>query len=269
MLTAIAEKLRTGKKLVLLHGNADPDALGSSYAIYRSFPDVTVASFGGMARISKVIDSKLDFPVLETADLNDYDYLVAVDTSCKEQLGVDISGHEVIVIDHHADNGGWGDHQLSYIDDTKKSCAEIVFELITRAGASIDRSTGLALAAGMMTDSGHFRYANPALMRTFASVLEASGLEIDEVMDLIDLEPDVSERVSQLKGAQRMRFERKGEFIVATSLGSSHESSVCKSLLALGADVSFVGSQRADKKFRISARARQDMVTRYAPRKSS
>ncbi len=56
-----------------------------------------------------------------------------------------------------------------------------------------------------------------------------------------------------------MRFERKGEFIVATSLGSSHESSVCKSLLALGADVSFVGSQRADK-FRISARARQDMV---------
>ncbi len=210
MLTAIAEKLRTGKKLVLLHGNADPDALGSSYAIYRSFPDVTVASFGGMARISKVIDSKLDFPVLETADLNDYDYLVAVDTSCKEQLGVDISGHEVIVIDHHADNGGWGDHQLSYIDDTKKSCAEIVFELITRAGASIDRSTGLALAAGMMTDSGHFRYANPALMRTFASVLEASGLEIDEVMDLIRSRARCVREGVSIEGCPTHEVRKKG-----------------------------------------------------------
>jgi nanoRNase/pAp phosphatase (c-di-AMP/oligoRNAs hydrolase) len=46
---------------------------------------------------------------------------------------------------------------------------------------------------------------------------------------------------------------------VAISLGSSHESSVCKALLGIGADVAFVGSQR-DEKFRISARARQDLV---------
>ncbi len=111
----------------------------------------------------------------------------------------------------------------------------------------------------MLTDSGHFRFANPALMRTFAEVIERSTINIDEVMDLTDLEPDVSERVSQLKGVQRLRFERIGDRIVAISMGSAHESSVCKAVLSAGADVVFVGSQR-DEKFRVSSRARQDVV---------
>jgi nanoRNase/pAp phosphatase (c-di-AMP/oligoRNAs hydrolase) len=116
----------------------------------------------------------------------------------------------------------------------------------------------------MLTDSGHFRFANGALMRSFAELMDTSGIEMDEVLDITDLDTDISERISQLKGAQRMRFDRVGDFIVAVSLGSAHESSVCKALLSIGADVSFVGSQR-DERFRISARARQEMVRKGLP----
>jgi phosphoesterase RecJ-like protein len=258
MLAAIAQKLQTGKKIVLLHRNADPDALGSAYALYRTFPDITVAALGGLDRVSKVIAIKLKFPVLDTVSLDNYDLVVAVDTSSRDQLGIDISGRDCVVIDHHSPNGGWGEC-LFYNDESRRSCAEIIFQLLKVMNADIDRNIGLALAAGMLTDSGHFRYANPDLFRAFAEVMEVSKLDIDEVMDLTDLEPDVSERVSQLKGAQRLRFERIDDYIVAISLGSAHESSVSKALLSLGADVSFVGSQRAER-FRISARARQDMV---------
>ncbi|HSV42353.1 MAG TPA: DHH family phosphoesterase, partial [Methanomassiliicoccales archaeon] len=80
-----------------------------------------------------------------------------------------------------------------------------------------------------------------------------------EAYALIDVEPDVSERVAMLKGGQRVRFERVGDKIVAISLGSSFESSVCKGLLNIGADVAFVVSQR-DENFRLSARARPEMV---------
>ena len=148
---------------------------------------------------------------------------------------------------------------MFYSDESRRVGAEIVFEVLRRAGTAIDRRIGLALAVGMLTDSGHFRFANSALMRTFSEVMEVSGINMDEVMDLTDLEPDVSERISQLKGAQRMRFDRLGDHIVAISLGSAHESSVCKAMLSIGADVAFVGSQR-DERFRISARARQDAV---------
>ena len=46
MLSSIASELAKGKKLVLMHGNADPDALGCAYAIYCAFPDVTVVTPG-------------------------------------------------------------------------------------------------------------------------------------------------------------------------------------------------------------------------------
>ncbi len=123
----------------------------------------------------------------------------------------------------------------------------------------MDEKIGLALAAGMLTDSGHFRYSNPALLRTFAEVMERTKVSMDEVLGITDLEPDTSERISQLKGAQRLRFERVGDLIVATSQGSAFESSVCKALLSIGADVAFVGSQRGET-YRLSARARSDVM---------
>jgi phosphoesterase RecJ-like protein len=258
MLSAIVQKLRTGRKVVLLHGNADPDALGSAYALYRSFPDVTVAAVGGLDRLAKVMAGNLEFEVVSTVDLDAFDVVVAVDSSSMDQIGIDVTGRDLVAIDHHAPSGDW-DCGLFYCDEDRRSCAEIIFEVLKVAGIAVDHRMGLALAVGMLTDSGHVRFANAAMMRSFSEVMEVSGINMDEVMDLTDLVPDVSERISQLKGAQRMRFERVGDLIAAISLGSAHESSVCKALLGIGADVAFVGSQR-DERFRISARARQDLV---------
>jgi phosphoesterase RecJ-like protein len=259
MLTAIAERLRQGRKLILLHGNADPDALGCGYAIARSFPQADICAPGGLDKISKVIAAKLDLKVLDRADIGMYDLVVVVDTSSPDQLGEFAAvPSDAIVIDHHARSDRWGACTY-YCDDSKKSCAEIVYHLLKVAGIKVERDVGLALLAGMLTDSGHFRYSNGALLRTFADLMEDAGVQIDEVTSMTDLEQEVSERISQLKGAQRIRFDRVGDRIVAISVGSAYESSVCKGMLAIGADVAFVGSQRDDR-FRLSARARPEFV---------
>ena len=52
----------------------------------------------------------------------------------------------------------------------------------------------------MTTDSGHFRYANPALLRSFADLMAMSGAEIDEIYTMTDLEPDISERIAVTEG---------------------------------------------------------------------
>ncbi len=259
MLKTIAERLRHGKKLILLHGNADPDALGCAYAIARSFPEAEICAPGGMDKIAKVIAAKLDVKVLERADLAMYDQIVVVDTSSPDQLGEFASvPPETIIIDHHARSDRWG-ARTYYCDDSRKSCAEIIYQILQVAGIRAERDVGLALLAGMLTDSGHFRYSNGALLRSFADLMEEAGVEIDEVTSMTDLEQDISERISQLKGAQRIRFDRIGDRIVAISVGSAYESSVCKGMLSIGADVAFVGSQR-DEHFRLSARARPEMV---------
>jgi len=259
MLSDIAARLRNGSKLVLVHGNADPDAIGCAYAVYRSFPDVTVATPGGMDRISKLIVQKLDFQVVELADFSDFDQVLVLDTSSPDQLApMNVLPEHSIVIDHHARSDRWNGH-LYYCDDTKRSCAEIVYTMLKTADIRMERDTSKALLAGMLTDSGHFKYATPALLTTFAEILQTQGIDIDEVYTLTDAEPDLSERIAQLKGAQRLKFERMGGYLVICSHGSAFESSVCKGLLAIGGDVAFVGSQRGEQ-FRVSARARQDVV---------
>jgi bifunctional oligoribonuclease and PAP phosphatase NrnA len=259
MLATIAERLKQGRKVILLHGNADPDALGCGYAIARAFPEADICAPRGLDKIAKVIAGKLNLKVLDRVDLTSYDQVVVVDTSSPDQLG-ELSDvpENTIIIDHHSRSDRWGDRTY-YCDDTRKSCAEIIYQILKVAGVRIERDVGMALLAGMLTDSGHFRYTNPALLRSFADLMEEAKLEIDEVTSITDLEPDVSERISQLKGAQRIRFDRVGDRIVAISVGSAYESSVCKGMLAIGADVAFVGSQR-DQNFRLSARARPEMV---------
>ncbi|MGD1061025.1 MAG: DHH family phosphoesterase [Methanomassiliicoccales archaeon] len=258
MLKVIAERLRTGRKLVLVHGNADPDALGCAFAVFSTFPEVTVCAPGGMDRISKVIADKLDFRVTDRADMDEFDTILVLDTSSPDQLLPMMPPEASMVIDHHARSDKW--HGANYYcDDSKRSCAEIVYEMIKQSGLPLKREAGLALLAGMLTDSGHFKYANIGLFKSFAEIMEAKRIDIDEVFTLTDLDQDISERISQLKGAQRLRFERLGDRLVVTSHGSAFESSVCRSLLMLGADIAFVGSQRGGE-FRISARARPDLV---------
>jgi nanoRNase/pAp phosphatase (c-di-AMP/oligoRNAs hydrolase) len=164
-----------------------------------------------------------------------------------------------IVIDHHMRNGKVN-ADIYYSDETKPSCAEIVREIIVAAGKKLDRESALALAAGIITDTAHFRFARSHTLRTMVGILEEGGLGLEEVLALVEDEvQDVSRKIAFLKGAQRVRFEQMGEFVVALSNVSAFEGALSKNLLSLGADVVFVGAQ-AKKEFRVSGRATQALV---------
>lgn len=259
MLDDIVSRLSSARKLILLHGNADPDALGSAFALAKAFPPADIMPVEGLDRTSKNLSNRLGIEVLDQPR-DEYPLLVVVDTSSPDQLGgySHING-EMIIIDHHCPTDKWMERGTYLCDEGKRSCAEVVLDLIDHARRPITKEMALALCAGILTDTGHFRFANPASLRAYARLMEVAGVDMDDIMALTDSPTDISERVAQMKGGQRMRFERVGDYIVAISQGSSFESSVCKSLLSLGADVAFVASQR-DHEFRLSARARQDLV---------
>ena len=260
MLNRIAEELRQGRKVVLVHGNADMDALGSAYALSKAFPEADVYAPNGLDRVTRMVSEKMDVAILEQCDLSCYDRVVVVDTSSPEQLeGVsDIPGN-AIVIDHHKPTGKWDFADTFYCDDTRTSCCEIIKELIDAAGIPITRDMGLMLLGGMLTDSGHFQFARPAMLPAFADIMSRCGIEMDEAMELTQAPVSMSERIAMMKAIERTRFDRVGEMIVAISFGGSFEASSCRAIMAAGADVVFVGSQR-DENFRLSARATQEAV---------
>ena len=260
MLSEIGNALKGRNKAVVVHGNADMDAVGSAYAIAKCFPPAVIYAPAGVDRVAKMVMEKLNASVSEECDLSDFELVVVVDTSSPEQF----RPAEVmippgsIVIDHHMPTGRWDD-MIFVCDEGKVACCELVYEIIKESNVEISRDAGMAMLCGMLTDSGHFSFANTQLMRTFADLMDITGIKMDEAMGYPRSEPGISERVAVMKGMERSRFDRVGEMVVAVSHGGSFEASVCKALLNAGADVVFVGSQR-DEMFRLSARAGQDMV---------
>ena len=260
MLSRIAEELsKDGGTLILLHGNADPDALASGFAVQQSFPDVTIGVPGGLDRLSKLLSAALGIKTVENASGIVKKRTLILDTSGPEQIHGELDLSDAIVVDHHMKNDKWSGAMLYYCDDTKSSCSEIVIELLKSANKKVSREVGLGLMYGILTDTGYFKFAKPEALSTFAGLMKEHNVHMDEAMGLVGVDIDISERVSQLKGAQRLKYWKIGDYVVAVSQGSAFEASVCKALLYLGADVVFVGSQRGDE-FRISARADPALV---------
>jgi phosphoesterase RecJ-like protein len=260
VLSGIATELSNeGGTLILLHGNADPDAIASAFAVQQSFPDVTIGTPGGMDRMSKLLAAALGIETVDVVEDFRASRILILDTSGPEQLNAQVDLSIALVVDHHVKNDRWSSARMYYCDDTKSSCSEIIFELLKEAGKTFSREVALALMYGILTDTGYFKFAKPGALVAFSELMTLHDVHMDEAMGLIGVDIDISERISQLKGAQRLKYWKIGDHIVATSQGSAYEASVCKALLNLGADVAFVGSQRGPE-FRISARATPNLV---------
>ncbi|MCL1979100.1 MAG: DHH family phosphoesterase [Methanomassiliicoccaceae archaeon] len=260
MIKETAELLKAENKIILVHGNADMDAIGSAFAISVCFPKGDIFAPGGVDRVASLAAEKLNISILEQCDLSRYDLVVVVDTSSPEQLKPLVRSvpEGSVVIDHHTPTGKWENVRF-YCDHTKVSCCEIIKQMIESLGIEIPREAAIALMGGMLTDSGHFQYSKPEMMRTFADLLESKGIHMDEVFDLTRTQTTMSERIAVMKAVGRAKFDYVGDMIVSTASGGSFEASSSRSLLMAGADVAFVGSQR-DEEFRISGRATQEVV---------
>ncbi len=260
MFESISGLMKGKRMVVVMHGNADMDALGSAYALSKLYPSDIFAP-NGLDRVAGMVAEKTGAKVLSECDLSTYEQVVVVDSSSPRQRE---TGQQVppdaIVIDHHGSTGGWEGHP-SFIDPSRVSCCEIVLDMYDEEGAELGRDAGLMLLGGMITDSGTFQYADHRLLRAFSSIMERCGIPMDEALDLTRAPASMSERVATVKALERTKLDRVGDMIVATSMAGSFESSVCKALLCAGADVAFVASQRDDS-FRLSSRATQEAVRR-------
>ncbi len=84
---------------------------------------------------------------------------------------------ELIVIDHHVSNNGFG--HIQYIDPEASSTCELVYRISQKLGVKLTAEQATVLLSGIMTDSGGFRYSNtsPVTLRTAALLME-SGAEL-------------------------------------------------------------------------------------------
>lgn len=239
--------------LYLCHRNADPDALGSAFALKEAIGG-TIGVIDGCDRVASVLAKQLNIEFITDPE-GEHDLVVVVDTSTLAQLnGFPLKNYAVI--DHHATTS-LNENSAFSLHRNKSSTAEIVLEVLNVMGAPIMRRAAFALIAGIITDTGNFKHATSDSFKAVAELIELSGIEYSEVMDALSTLPqDISMRIAFLKAAQRSVIERVDEWVIVTSQVSSFGGAAASNLISIGADVAFVASKEGDQ-IKMSARARK------------
>ncbi|MEV5895448.1 DHH family phosphoesterase [Nonomuraea fuscirosea] len=172
------------------HVTPDGDALGSMLAVafvLRSMGKRVVASFGdrqfAVPRLLRFLPGQ-DMLVPPEAYPAAPELMIVFDSSTFERLGLlgtnAAMARELVVVDHHPSNAGFG--TLSLIDAQAAATAMLAEQLVYRLGGGLDRDIATCLYAGLVTDTGSFRYSSttPAVHQ-MAARLVATGLRTDEI----------------------------------------------------------------------------------------
>lgn len=187
--------------VIVSHRNPDGDAIGSSLALFHylkqyghaikilvpsEYPD----AFSWMPNIEDIIvfdsDPDKSEEVVKKAELVfclDFNSLDRID-----RLGEMIADNKqckIAMIDHHLYPEPFSDFTLS--DVTASSTSELIFDFIEMLGdkAGLNKTIGESIFAGILTDTGSFKYStSPKLFRIVAELLEL-GVDDYLLQDLI------------------------------------------------------------------------------------
>lgn len=237
--------------LYLCHRNADPDAIGSGFALQQAFGG-TLGAVDDLSRSGQAVAKAIGARVSINPRAKDYDLVVLVDASVRLQIG-NFNSERYAVVDHHLDKGLLAG-ALFYIQRPSNSTAEIVWAILKESGVEADREVAVGLLVGIISDTGRFRRAKPEALRAAAELMEAGELDYEEVLQVLSLPQDISQKVAVLKAVTRAEVERTRNWIIATTEINAYEGSAAMALVDLGADVAFAAGRHGEMT-RVSARA--------------
>jgi phosphoesterase RecJ-like protein len=106
--------------------------------------------------------------------------MVTFDAASPDRLGLlepcAARAGELIVLDHHASNTGFGSVRL--VDPAAAATAVLADELISRLGVPLSADIAMGLYAGLVSDTGSFRFAATSpLVHEMAARLLAIGID--------------------------------------------------------------------------------------------
>ncbi|MEM4187705.1 MAG: DHH family phosphoesterase [Candidatus Hadarchaeum sp.] len=264
----LTQVVRSGQRIVVLcHRNADPDAVASAVVLAEVMSSlgaqVKAATADDLAAISEVVLNSFNRKVEVNPEL-DFDLAIFVDTSSFGHLGefgkkLKDSGIALAVIDHHRPVEEM--RQLAkfyYVREDITSESELIYRILVEMGLKPTPEQATLLLVGVISDTGHFRFANPETFTAVEGLLKA-GADYNRALELLKPPDDFSRRVAMLKAAGRSELQRiNGRLIVFSDLGS-FEGDAAGMLVRIGADVAFVGSEEKGE-FRVSGRASPEFL---------
>jgi bifunctional oligoribonuclease and PAP phosphatase NrnA len=201
---ARAVKVIDGASQVCLacHVRPDADALGSMLAVLHALSardggaPAVVASFGddpfevpAILRFLpgvEALTAPASYPVRP-------EVMLSFDAASEDRLGAltdpAMAAGELIVLDHHASNTRFG--TINLVDPTAAATAVLASNLIERLGVALTEDIALGLYAGLVTDTGSFKFSSTTpQVHELAARLLSTGIDPGSVSrELYDRAP--------------------------------------------------------------------------------
>lgn len=191
---AILEKIKEYKNIIISrHVRPDGDAVGSTLGLARilrlTFPEKQIFVVNGdYAEYTAFLGAEDAQP-----DAARYaeSLAIVIDTATPDRISNKSwqSAREVIKIDHHIDVAPYGN--IAWVEEHRSSACEMIadFYMTFREELKIDREAATCIYAGMVTDSGRFRFRSVSgeTLRCAAALLDL-GVDTDTLFAHLYLE---------------------------------------------------------------------------------
>lgn len=257
--------------VILTHESPDGDAVGSSLAMSLALkkigknPDVIIPEYS--RTFAFLPDSE---NIKKESDIKNYDLAIALDCGDIKRLNGFVNyfddAKETIQIDHHNMNPMFADH--NYVDHTFPACCQILVIVFNYLGIEIDKEIGTCLLAGIITDTGGFKYQGvTAETFEFAADLLRSGINVSSIYKkVMQIKPRSNFELSKF-AMDRMEFLEDGKvtFTYITiedenNVGAeegSHEGIVEIGRDIEGVEVAIFLHQAEDGQYKVSLRSNE------------
>ncbi|MFX1567258.1 MAG: bifunctional oligoribonuclease/PAP phosphatase NrnA [Promethearchaeota archaeon] len=268
--------IKNKRILLLTHDLVDIDGLASCLALKYfliqyfkeqivtiCFSEFTKSTKNYFKNITKRFP-EFDFSFSKTFEIINFDVVLILDTNNLKQIDLENNfnlkdiGIPLIFIDHHyigekSENNK--DIEPNLIFENSSSTAEIILKLFEIYNIPLTTPIKTILITAIITDSGFFKHGNNNTIQNVGKLI-GEDINIQDVFLLLKNETDISEKIAKIKGMQRVKMIREGDYLIGITNVSSYGASVAKKLINLGFDVAIVLSEE-EKQNRVNTRAQK------------
>ncbi|MDY4997237.1 MAG: bifunctional oligoribonuclease/PAP phosphatase NrnA [Bacilli bacterium] len=181
----IVDLLSKAKKIAIFtHISPDGDAIGSSLALYLGFLQLKKEVSIVTDDFSRCFNFLPHLEEIQKEVDGFFDVSIALDCATKGRLfdpkGVFEQSDMTVAIDHHASNTYFA--KMNYVEGNSPATCKTLVKVFKRLGIVITKEIGSCLMAGIITDSGGFRYdtVDDETFEFAASMLDL-GVDISDI----------------------------------------------------------------------------------------
>lgn len=258
---------------ILSHTNPEPDTIGCALSFYHYLKGIGkkavvynadgVPKFMRFMPYSDIVDTVMPARKADVA--------ISVDAGGVDMLGDNFSKlkkGKLVNIDHHRTNTMFGD--LNIVDPCASAASELIYVLFKKMGVHIDSTIASLLLAGIIYDTGSFKYRNTTSKTLrIASELVRSGADIagiaeklyenqslgrlkllEMMLNTLELSPDG--RIASVELANNM-YEATGTSKEDAEGLIDYPKSIS------GVSVAVLFREAGDNKYKVSLRSKNDI----------